>query len=276
MTRAAAESSPDPSSGLSSQPPGSSPVAARGVDDGSRVTVRPIARTSAGVGSQTLDRGLRVLEIVAFAGCAVTTAQVGERLGLHRSITYRMLRTLEARRLLARDAAGGWLPAAGLAVLASTVAPQIREAADGVLSRLADECGMTAFLVLAEDDEAVTVSVVEPRAAAAHVTYRPGRRHPLTRGAPGLALLAGRSVVAGERPEVALARTRGWAYSASEVLPGMKAVSVPVVDRDGMCGAAISVLFVGEPDLDEVGSRVIAAARRLEERLRLGMRHRTD
>ena len=48
---------------------------------------------------------------------------------------------------------------------------------------------MTAFLVVRAGDEAVTVASVEPQNTAAHVVYRPGTRHPVGRGAPGLALL---------------------------------------------------------------------------------------
>ena len=65
---------------------------------------------------------------------------------------------------------------------------------------------MTAFLVVADGDEAVTIDSVEPTSLDAHVAYRPGTRHPIDRGAPGLALLARTSVVVGERAEVAVAR----------------------------------------------------------------------
>ena len=43
---------------------------------------------------------------------------------------------------------------------------------------------------------------VEPPHVAAHVAYRPGTRHRVDRGAPGLAILAGEPTRAGERPEV--------------------------------------------------------------------------
>ncbi|GAA6526028.1 helix-turn-helix domain-containing protein [Intrasporangium sp. DVR] len=208
--------------------------------------------------SQTLDRGLRALELVAAAAEPMTTADVAVALGLHRSITYRMLRTLEDRRLVDRDGGGGWLPGVGLAVLATNVVPEIRSAAQPILESLADATAMTSFLVIRDHDEAVTVSVVEPRSAVAHVTYRPGKRHPVHRGAPGIALLAGAG--SGERPEVGACRRRGWAYSESEVLPGMKSVASPVVDDDGACRAAVAVVFVGDHDLAALGRRVAEAA----------------
>jgi DNA-binding IclR family transcriptional regulator len=206
----------------------------------------------------------------------LTTAELVDRVGLHRSITYRMLRTLEEWHLVSRDASGAWTPGTGLPALAAHVAPDIREAAEGVLVRLADECAMTAFVVLRDDDEVVTVSVVEPRSSAAHVAYRPGRRHPITQGAPGLALLAGRDPLPDERTEVALARERGWAWSESEVLPGMQSVAVPVSAPDRTCDAAIAVVFVGNPDREELAARIVSAARELEERLQRRERARGE
>jgi DNA-binding IclR family transcriptional regulator len=230
-----------------------------------RVTDDPVRREPA---SQTLDRGLRVLDHVASSSHPLTTAELVRRVGLHRSITYRMLRTLEDWHLVSRDPTGAWVPGTGLPALAANVAPDIRDAAEGVLVRLADECAMTAFVVVRDDDEVVTVSVVEPRSSAAHVAYRPGRRHPISRGAPGLALLSGRGPLPHERPEVALARDRGWAWSESEVLPGMQSVAAPVLAPDRECDAAIAVVFVGTPDREELARRIVRAARELEERLR--------
>lgn len=225
--------------------------------------------------SQTLDRGLRVLDHVASSTRPVTTADLVDQVGLHRSVTYRMLRTLEDWHLVSRDASGAWVPGTGLPALAAHVAPDIRDAAQGVLARLADECAMTAFVVLRDDDEVVTVSVVEPRASAVHVAYPPGRRHSVDRGAPGLALLSGRAPSPDERPEVAQARVRGWAWSESEVIPGMQSISVPVSAPDRDCDTAIAVVFVGDPDREELAARVVSAARELEDRLqRRALTHR--
>ena len=50
--------------------------------------------------SQTLDRGLRILEHLAAVGSPQPIADIGSALGLHRSITYRLLRTLEDHHLV--------------------------------------------------------------------------------------------------------------------------------------------------------------------------------
>lgn len=197
----------------------------------------------------------------------LSVGEVASGLGLHRSIAYRMLRTLEQHQLVERDGDNRYLAGPGLTGLARRVAPTLRAAARTELSALADDLGMTAFLVVREGDEAVTVAVVEPRQSSVHVVYRPGTRHPVDRGAPGLALLAGSPGIQGERDEVGEARRRGWAYSHSEVLPGMRAVASPVVDGRGMCHAALAVVFVADVDLDVLGRRVADAARSVGEEL---------
>ena len=81
-----------------------------------------------------------------------------------------------------------------------------------MLAKLAEDLQMTAFLVVADGDEAVTIDSVEPTSLNAHVAYRPGTRHPIDRGAPGLALLAGRATGArASAPRSTRARDVGWA-----------------------------------------------------------------
>lgn len=214
--------------------------------------------------SQTLDRGLACLDLVAAADRAVSVDDVAEALGLHRSIVYRLLRTLELRRLVERDGEGDFLPGPYLAVLSRSVRRSLRAAAAPVVAGLADELQMTAFVVVADGDEAVTIDSVEPRSLNAHVAYRPGTRHALDRGAPGLALLAARPAEVGERTEVALARQRGWALSEAEVIPGMVSVASPIGNE-----GAVAVLWLAGTDVpvETIGRRVVEAARRIESRL---------
>jgi len=208
-----------------------------------------------------------VLEHVAEATHPLTVAEVAREVGMHRSIAYRMLRTLAEHGLLTRDEQGRYQPGAGLAVLAGRFTPTLRALAGPHLLRLAVATDKTAFLVVRHHDEAVTVEVVEPPAAAAHVSYRPGLRHPVDRGAPGIALLAGEAPLPGERPEVAEARARGWGMSTSEVIEGFRAVAAPVIDARGVCRAAIAVVFAGDGALEAVAAPVVAEAQALAAEL---------
>ena len=128
---------------------------------------------------------------------------------------------------------------------------------------------MTSFLVVSDGQEAVTVQVVEPTTTAAHVAYRPGTRHPLDRGAPGIALLAGLEPQPGERAEVARARNSGWAYSEGEVIKGMASIAAPVSTNAEVTKAAVAVVHLAlSLDSDDVAPLVMKAANTLSSKLR--------
>ena len=146
---------------------------------------------AARTGQQVLER-LRSqppamwVDFMAAADHPVSVEATSSALGLHRSIVYRLLRTLEGRRLIERNADGDFSAGPYLAVLSRSVRRSLRAAAAPVLADLAEDLQMTAFLVVADGDEAVTIDSVEPTSMTAHVAYRPGTRHPIDRGAPGL------------------------------------------------------------------------------------------
>jgi len=142
--------------------------------------------------SQTLGRGLQVLELLANSPRGLTVTELSEQLDIGRTVVYRLVTTLEQHQFAERDADGrvrlGW---AALS-LARSAMPQLRVQALPVLRTLADTVGATAHLTCAEGEEAVAVAVVEPRWTDMHVGYREGLRHPLTVGAAGKAILAAR------------------------------------------------------------------------------------
>ncbi|MGY1821009.1 IclR family transcriptional regulator [Geodermatophilus sp. SYSU D00079] len=219
--------------------------------------------------SQTLDRGIRVLEHLAAVGTPQPIADIGQALGLHRSIAYRLLRTLEDHQLVERDAAGHYWLGLGVAGLARGVRTDLQTAALPRLGELVAELGMTAFVVVRTGDEAVTVTSVEPQDTTAHVVYRPGTRHPVGRGAPGLALLMPDPPSPGDRAALTEARRVGWASSHGEVIPGMRSIAAPVLGPDGGARAALAVVFVDEgADVERIGRAVTAAAQKVGAGLR--------
>ena len=212
--------------------------------------------------SQTLDRGLSALTIIATSKTPLTIHEVATHLGLGRSVTYRIIRTLEDHRLVTRDATGRLTGGTQLVALAGGVKNDMQAAAAPILATLANLLGMTAFLVVSDGNAAVTVLVVEPTSTAAHVAYRPGTRHPLDRGAPGIALLAGDAPRASERVEINEARTSGWAYSESEVIEGMASIAAPVITLNGATQAAVAIVhLVAGLDSSYVAPHVVEAAR---------------
>ena len=219
--------------------------------------------------SQTLDRGLRILEHLAAVGAPQPIVDIGQAVGLHRSITYRLLRTLEDHELVERDAVGHYRLGLGMAGLARGVRSDLQSAALPRLNALVAELGMTAFLVVRAGDEAVTVASVEPQDTAAHVVYRPGIRHSVHRGAPGLALLMPEHPAPDDRRELQQARRLGWTRSHGEVIPGFRSVAAPVLGPDGGARAAVAVVYVDAgADVDRIGRAVTDAAAKVTEALR--------
>jgi DNA-binding IclR family transcriptional regulator len=215
--------------------------------------------------SQTLARGLRILDLLADAAGPMSVAALAEALGVHRSVAYRLVRTLEDSSLVIRDAAGLYAIGPHVATLARSVATDLQSAARPELRRLADDLGMTAFLVVLDRSECVTLLTAEPRTPVASIAQRPGSRHSVLVGAPGVAIQTlltstdrlSHGITTPEADEVASARQAGFATSHGEVIPGVTSIAAPVA---GAMPAAIAVLFVSADDDRSVGERVRQAA----------------
>ncbi|MGH8869546.1 MAG: IclR family transcriptional regulator [Actinomycetes bacterium] len=213
--------------------------------------------------SQTLHRGLLVLESLADRDEPQSVGEIAERLGLHRSIVYRVLRTLADHHLVRRHLDGRYGCSLGLVTLARSAFGDLEAAATSELSALADDVGATAFLAVPDESEVVTVASVEPRHTMAHVRYRTGLRQPLHRGAVGQAILAAGAARPGEPPGVARARQRGWASSSVPVLPGASAVAAGTVLGTHLVAAVGVVLTAENGSAARVAARVRQAARSL-------------
>ncbi len=133
---------------------------------------------------------------------------------------------------------------------------------------MADDLSMTAFVVVRVGGDAVTLDSVEPQSTAAHVAYRPGSRHPIDRGAPGLAILAGQPAMPHERPEITESRGRGWAYTSGEVIPGLASVATWITDQHHGVASVACVFLAGvEVDLEAIAARIVAGAEAITCRL---------
>jgi DNA-binding IclR family transcriptional regulator len=224
--------------------------------------------------SQTLSRGIRILEVLADAREPLSIDDLAARLEVHRSVAYRLLRTLEVHGLVARDSAGRVQLGARLAALAAGVAHDLQAEALPELTAVANELGMTCFLAVLDHDECVTLASIEPRHAVASVAQRPGTRHPVTRGAPGKAILSllpqaswPADVPTALEEEVTDASARGWFDSHDEVIATLRAVAVPLSLR-GRGPAAIAVVYLAsrhEPA--EIAARLTHSATAIRDAL---------
>lgn len=192
--------------------------------------------------AQTLDRGLRVLEFLGSSTNGYTASEVSQHIGVHRSIAARLLATLAYRRFATRHADGRFVIGAGVFSLARMVARDLVSTAQPMLRDATERTVATSVLHVADGDEVVTVLSIEPPAANFRVGMRVGARGPLDLAAHGMAILAGRPAVEGERPEIGEARKRGYAISTGEVVPGYTGLSAPV-RVDGLVTASVGLVI---------------------------------
>jgi DNA-binding IclR family transcriptional regulator len=200
--------------------------------------------------AQTLDRGLRLLALVAARPGGVTVTEAAGALGVGRSVVYRLIATLATHGLVRREAEGRIRLGLAVLALARRAQPLIAEAAMPSLRRLADDLGATAHLTIADNGEALALVVVEPSWTTLHVAYRAGSRHPLDRGAAGRAILAARNGNDG---------ASRWVASSGELQEGAHGIAAPLPAGSAI-DASVGVVTLSTLDALIAGPRVAAAA----------------
>jgi DNA-binding IclR family transcriptional regulator len=220
----------------------------------------------AGEISQTLDRGLTVLALLAKHADGLTAGELAEELATARAVVYRLLRTLEMHRLVGRVETR-YVLGIGIAELASRLRPSLQATVLPILRRLSQQTGSTALLSVADADQALILLTEEPPQSMFHLALRQGARHPLHLGADGIAILAGRPPAPGDSDDVRRARERGFALSVGALQPGAVGVAAPITTSDWTT-ASIGVVQLGtevsDPGVaDLVMAAAAAAARRL-------------
>jgi IclR family KDG regulon transcriptional repressor len=212
---------------------------------------------------KTIDRALQVLLQFSKEHPEWSTSELAQVLGLHRSIVYRMLKTLERRGFVTKTDRHGYftlglkLVELGNIVLSTM---DLRQITDPIMIRLVKETGESVMLSVVSGDECVCIAKVDsPRPIRAMLSI--GDRSPLHAGATGKSLLAH---LGAERIDELIARglkratphtitdpsqlkedletirRQGWAFSASELTPDVAAIAVPLRDSNGAVVASLS------------------------------------
>ncbi|MFT4081495.1 MAG: helix-turn-helix domain-containing protein [Nocardioides sp.] len=218
---------------------------------------------------QTLDRGIRALVIVSGRPGGMSVADLAGELGVARSICYRIVSTFISHGLLTRSADGRVFLGAAVPALAASYWPSFLSLVTPTLHELADRTGATAFLSVAEGEDAVAVLSIDPAAAPMiRIGYRVGSRHPLTQGAAGIAILAGRPAAPDEPEDVAVARARRYSITRGQLQPGAVGVAAPI-PRTGTGPnapeAALGVVALDGFDAEAAAVVVLQAAHSLGE-----------
>lgn len=213
---------------------------------------------------QTLDRGLEAIEIISRSTGGAAPQELADALDVHRAVAYRILATLENRQLATRGQDGFYRLGSGVLAVADRYMSQYRTAAQPVLQKLADQTSMTSFMAVADGVHAVALAVAEPAARESiGISYRIGSRHPLDRGADGLAILAQRAERPSDIEAVRLARRTGVAVSDGQLQPGAVGLAVGLgATSPTHIETSIGVIRLGQPgdlNVDRLRSAVETA-----------------
>jgi IclR family KDG regulon transcriptional repressor len=213
---------------------------------------------------KTVDRALQVLLQFDEEHPEWSSSELSESLGLHRSIVYRILSTLERRGFVVQNGQrgrfrlGNKLVELGNVVLAGI---DLRQIAHPIIVRLARETSESAFLTVASGDESVCIDQVDSPQHI-RVTLTIGGRYPLYAGASNKILLAylPRDVVddliaigldsitphtitdvTRLKDDLTAIREQGYAFSVGELTPGVAALAVPLLNSNDTLVAALSI-----------------------------------
>lgn len=234
--------------------------------------------------TQAVDRALRVLEIVAEAGRALSLSEIGARTGLHVSTAHRLIATLRDHGFVEQEKGSGLYrigPGAfriGRSFLEGfSLGPRLRP----VLADLAAHTHETANLVIRTGLEAIYLDHVIG-AQVAKLFTEVGQRVPLHCTAVGKVLLAyapdaravlpaltltrftGQTITsrAALERELAAVRARGYAVDREEHEAGVACLAAPVLTEGGEVVAAIGISGPSGrvlPRVAKLGERVRAA-----------------
>lgn len=190
--------------------------------------------------------------------------EIADHLNVHRAVAYRLVSTLEARGLIARNNEGQIFIGGGIMALASSLAPQLRTIALPHLQALANETKAAASLSVAQGNDCVVILVTEPDGGLFRVTYKLGVRHSLDCGAHGIAILSGRPPTPDDASAVIQARIDGYAVTRGQLQAGAVGVATPIrSSSDAAFGleACIGVVALSDLDIDMAASACIDHAR---------------
>ncbi|WP_420120348.1 IclR family transcriptional regulator [Nakamurella sp.] len=218
--------------------------------------------TSTG-GAQTLARGLSALKAVVAAPDGLSAQDVGDLLGVHRTIAYRLLTTLVDAGLVSRGPDGKFRGGVGLLQLTAGAYNTLRAAAVPILRRLANAVGSTVSLLVVENGEAVALAVVESETSRYRIVFAEGSTHPLDRGAAGHALSSILPPTPQDGDRVRRARADGYATSFAEVEPGAYGLAVPIPYPDRAVAACINLITYRPELIEQALPAVLAAAAEL-------------
>jgi DNA-binding IclR family transcriptional regulator len=212
---------------------------------------------------QSLERGLRVLDLLMNGGSRLGVSELARTLGLSKAVVFRILRTLEKHGYVVREEDRRYRLGTKPLELASAVLRQfgVRQVAWPTMLSLAERTGESVVLTAPGPDGVICLDTVDSPQQL-RVSFRVGRVTPWHAGAAGKLHLAflpeerAREILSLELPrytertvtdpvvllqELDRIRQQGYAFTIGELDPGVAAITAPIRDARGAVIAAISI-----------------------------------
>jgi IclR family transcriptional regulator, acetate operon repressor len=229
--------------------------------------------------SGTVDKALRVLEVLHQARAPLALAELARALSIPKSTTHRLLASLFNGALIEQQADGRYALGVGLVRLglgALALDPVVR-ACELELERAARELGETFFLVKARGGRLVVLSKVEGTGML-RVAPDVGSEVPVEVTASGrlyLAfapqlLLGNPGATRAAASAVKRAQSRGYDVNEAEWLPGLTVVAAPILLRGELLGCvtcAGPAVRLSGPHLKNAISATRSVAKRVSHSL---------
>lgn len=258
------------------------------------MTGRPPERVT----HQSLDRGLRVLEVVAASSGLISLAEIARRTGLHRSTGHHLLQTLVSLGYLRQDAAtrGYELTAKLFKLTGRTWTPeQLGTVAAPIVAEVARATGEGASLAVYRSGVVTIVAKSDPEDPV-RVAQDIGEARPINATAVAKAIVAflpqpevasllarikyerytPKTLVTREALEAELRRVRvaGCATDDEEHIEGIRCLAAPVFTYSGQVVASLCVVGpksrMTRQKLRALRAPLLAFAQTLSERLGVG------
>jgi len=235
-------------------------------------------------GVRAVERAVGLLGVLADSATPLSLTVIAARAGLSVPTTFRLLRTLQAQRLVAVDEHGRYLLGARVLELGHAYLRQLDlvAVARPYLMAARDRVNETAVLAVRSGDAWIALASVEASQPIRRV-MQPGETTPLYASGTGKLLLAaesdeeleayiartelapysGTTVVDADvlRSQIREIRARGYACSVNERGAGGVGVSAPVRAHDGRVVATLLIAAPASRFTDEVRVACIDAAR---------------
>lgn len=246
-------------------------------------------------GIQSIERAISILRAIGRRSGGARLTDIAQETRLSKSTAHRILSTLAREKIIEQDAGTGhFLLGLEIFSLGASAADRfdLADIAHAAMVRLADRTGDTVYLNARIGYQAICIGRLEGAFPIKTLTLKVGDRRPLGIGAGNLAMLSflpdadvTRAIEANATQisrfanfdaatlleMVAATRRRGFALNDARIIPGMYAVGVAIIGRDGSPVASLSVAAITSRMQDERRANIvtwlIAEAKALEAQI---------